>query len=910
MLHGATAVTVAVMIVPLHTIYLPVAGVASLTEAKALVKPIWGWKGTAGSIHTRQETRNLGLKKITDDKGPVPILFELDDKKTMMPLGGHASHWSNYLGELIREMPLYYPSWQKVPAERKAAIVTKIGTQFDLTPHMQSQRWADINAGIQQHLQKLYNTNKASLKAAHWVINPETGTYDVETIRQGRPESITLADWDAQIAFWNDPGSKPSVNIAKTEQKRHGMDELRRLERTRRSSYHLRDGTPLREEMVRMGLWLPITESGVPYTDEWCWCYADVALTWQQKLGVAKSDDKLSQMHDQFESSLEFGGASGSGGCQDDESGGDVDGDEDEEDDENNASIKITDDSIDTSTFNVNDIEKVEDSIEVKYVDELNDLNDNLKEMEKDKGEDDIPIENFNESVNDVQSKQHVVQEENKLVYFSNDDISSNLILKHEKKSISHQMWSEKKTEADHFNSFIDSTGLNDLPIRGRAFTWMNKAGTKLSKLDRFLISEAILEGYNNGRNLQSHKKFRHLKTKIKQWHVNIETSDRSKKQEALLDISTIDKKTKHDPTLIKDAFLNFYKDKFQAHDSQVVYPPLSHFTGLGPLDRHALEIQVSIEEIKTAIWDCDSNKALGPDGFSFAFVKKYWDIIKMDIFEYVNLFFVSSSMPQGANSSFFTLIPKVSNPLFIQDFRPILLIGIHYKIITKILANQLSKVIDKIVSHEQSAFISDCQILDGPIFLSEVIDWFKKFGSGLIRGVKIGHSDTTLSHLFYADDVIITTDWSACDLDNIIHDDVSIMARNSGCTPGSFPFTYLGLSIGCGRLTLLKAVLGSLGIYYFSIFKAPETVHHSLERASSTFFWSGTNDARKLAWYNRFYRLEQDKDCLIIDRIDNGQWRWNWSMTNLGARSLAYLRDMLIETSYADTNDMEDSCV
>ncbi|GJW44885.1 hypothetical protein Tco_0073684 [Tanacetum coccineum] len=69
--------------------------------------------------------------------------------------------------------------------------------QFDLTPHMQSQRWADINAGIQQHLQKLYDTNKASLKTVHWVINPETGTYDVETIRQGRLESITPADWDA-----------------------------------------------------------------------------------------------------------------------------------------------------------------------------------------------------------------------------------------------------------------------------------------------------------------------------------------------------------------------------------------------------------------------------------------------------------------------------------------------------------------------------------------------------------------------------------------------------------------------------------------------------------------------------------------------------------------------------------------
>ena len=48
--------------------------------------------------------------------------------------------------------------------------------------------------------------------------------------------------------------------------------------------------------------------------------------------------------------------------------------------------------------------------------------------------------------------------------------------------------------EADHFNSFIDLTCLIDLPIGGRLYTWMNKAGTKLSKLDRFLISDEVLE--------------------------------------------------------------------------------------------------------------------------------------------------------------------------------------------------------------------------------------------------------------------------------------------------------------------------------------------------------------------------------------------------------------------------------
>ncbi|GJT46746.1 RNA-directed DNA polymerase, eukaryota, reverse transcriptase zinc-binding domain protein [Tanacetum coccineum] len=49
-------------------------------------------------------------------------------------------------------------------------------------------------------------------------------------------------------------------------------------------------------------------------------------------------------------------------------------------------------------------------------------------------------------------------------------------------------------TEADHFNSFIDATGLVDLPLGGRSFTWMNKACTKLSKLNRFLILENVTD--------------------------------------------------------------------------------------------------------------------------------------------------------------------------------------------------------------------------------------------------------------------------------------------------------------------------------------------------------------------------------------------------------------------------------
>ncbi|GJQ92270.1 RNA-directed DNA polymerase, eukaryota, reverse transcriptase zinc-binding domain protein [Tanacetum coccineum] len=40
--------------------------------------------------------------------------------------------------------------------------------------------------------------------------------------------------------------------------------------------------------------------------------------------------------------------------------------------------------------------------------------------------------------------------------------------------------------------------GLIDLPMGGKMFTWMNKTGTKLSKLDRFLVSDGVLHAHSH----------------------------------------------------------------------------------------------------------------------------------------------------------------------------------------------------------------------------------------------------------------------------------------------------------------------------------------------------------------------------------------------------------------------------
>ncbi|GJY35762.1 hypothetical protein Tco_0421140 [Tanacetum coccineum] len=96
--------------------------------------------------------------------------------------------------------------------------------------------------------------------------------------------------------------------------------------------------------------------------------------------------------------------------------------------------------------------------------------------------------------------------------------------------------------------------------------------------------------------------------------------------------------------------------------------------------------------------------------------VDLFFEAIKMH-------FFTSGGFSKGCNSSFVTLIPKIIDAKFVNDFRPISLIGCVYKVVTKVLANRLVSVIGDLVSDTQSAFVAGRQILDGP-FILEKLKW------------------------------------------------------------------------------------------------------------------------------------------------------------------------------------------
>ncbi|XP_071688849.1 uncharacterized protein [Rutidosis leptorrhynchoides] len=194
-------------------------------------------------------------------------------------------------------------------------------------------------------------------------------------------------------------------------------------------------------------------------------------------------------------------------------------------------------------------------------------------------------------------------------------------------------------------------------------------------------------------------------------------------------------------------------------------------------------------------------------------------------------------------------------------------------------LSNDQSSALEGIFT-EKEVFeaISECSCSKAPVPDGFNFKFFKMHWelikqdliNALIRLVKIARSHTVATP-----SARVNSQFGL----GVLKSEVEYLENKVSCKVGEFPFIYVGLPIGRnmnrieswkpviekynsrlanwkarmvsygGRLTLIKSVLSSLPLYFFSLFRAPLSVIDNLECIRRKFFWGGTSEGSKLSW-------------------------------------------------------------
>lgn len=124
-----------------------------------------------------------------------------------------------------------------------------------------------------------------------------------------------------------------------------------------------------------------------------------------------------------------------------------------------------------------------------------------------------------------------------------------------------------------------------------------------------------------------------------------------------------------------------------------------------------------TVEEIKLAVFGCNSLKSLGLHGFSMAFYQENWSLVKEDLVKVFQEFYGRGILNSSMLESYVCLIPKKESVIRVKDFRPISLITSMYKILAKVLANRLKRVLSSTISEEQGAFVVGANFGPNPCY-------------------------------------------------------------------------------------------------------------------------------------------------------------------------------------------------
>ena len=181
------------------------------------------------------------------------------------------------------------------------------------------------------------------------------------------------------------------------------------------------------------------------------------------------------------------------------------------------------------------------------------------------------------------------------------------------------------------------------------------------------------------------------------------------------------------DEKAVADLFVDFYAWLFTTSNPTDLEKVLARVQSVVDDSMNATLTKPYVrEEVDDAIKQMAPLKAPGPDGMPSIFYQNFWPDIGLEISDAVLSCLNFGTFLKSINHTFITLIPKVTNPKTVAQFKPISLCNVIYKILSKVLVNRLKPILNSIISEAQSASIADRIITDNILIAFETLHHMK----------------------------------------------------------------------------------------------------------------------------------------------------------------------------------------
>lgn len=191
-----------------------------------------------------------------------------------------------------------------------------------------------------------------------------------------------------------------------------------------------------------------------------------------------------------------------------------------------------------------------------------------------------------------------------------------------------------------------------------------------------------------------------------------------------------IEDKVISDHTVITGYVENFYRNIYTSvAQPDVCHTFMQHIKNSIPTISEQFYTQcedpITKIEMASAARSMKTGKSPGNDGLPVEFYLSFWDIIEGPLFEALTLCIenkeLSTSMKQGA----ICLIPKPQkDPQIIENWRPITLLNVDYKIMALMFAKRLKRGLGDIISETQTGFMSNRHISSNIRLILDLIDY------------------------------------------------------------------------------------------------------------------------------------------------------------------------------------------